>query len=59
VVADAGERPALFVEPLCIVDLVVGEALPAHGDVVAVEDGADGAALDAELVGQFADGGTS
>jgi hypothetical protein len=45
-----------LVETFGVVGLVVGEALPAHGHVVAVEDGADGAAFDAELVGELVDG---
>jgi hypothetical protein len=47
------------VEALGVGGLVGGEAAASHGHVVAVEDGADGAALDAEFLGQFVDGGTS
>lgn len=46
----------MLVEALGVVNLVVGEAAPPHGYVVAVKDGADGAALDAELVGELVDG---
>lgn len=43
-------RPPLVVQPDGVVDLLDGQAAPAHGDAVAMQDGTDGAAFDAELV---------
>src|SRR5690606_23115135 len=54
---DPGQRPPLVVEPDRVVDLLLGQAAAAHRNTVAVEDRADGAALDAELITQLVDRG--
>jgi hypothetical protein len=52
-VAYSGERPAEVVEVDGLVDLQGGESTAAHRHVVAVEDGAYRASVDAELIAQF------
>lgn len=53
VFANSSERPAETVEADPLVHLGWGEAAPTHRNVVLVEDGTDGTAVDAEPVTQL------